>query len=101
MNFLNSIKQNLSQNFNKHLSILKNPKIFQNPQNLGLKHEMHEEWEIRSLSSEETLEKAWRNLKEKIGSEMRVFGRGIEKAIEREIERNEARITRGEYIEPQ
>ena len=35
------------------------------------------------------------------GVKIRVFGRGIEKAIEREIERNEAQITRGEYIEPQ
>ena len=55
---------------------------------------MDEEWEIRSLPSEETLEKAWRNLKEKIGSEMRVFGRWRDKAIEREIHRNEDRIAR-------
>ena len=56
---------------------------------------MHEEWEIRSLPNEETLEKAWRNLKEKIGSEMRVFGRWRDRAIEREIERNEVRIAWG------
>ena len=31
-----SFKQNPSQNFNKHSTILKNPKIFQKPQNLGL-----------------------------------------------------------------
>ena len=85
---LNSFKQNLSQNFNKHSSILKNPKIFQNPQNLGFKT-----WNAWSLPSEETLEKSWRNLKEKIGSEMRVFGRGRDRAIEREIERNEVQIT--------
>ena len=52
---------------------------------------MHEEWEIRSLPSEETLEKTWRNLKEKIGSEMKVFGRCGDRAIER----NEVRIARG------
>ena len=56
---------------------------------------MHKEWEIRSLLSEETLEKAWRNLKEMIGSEMRVFGRWRDRAIEREIKRNEVRIARG------
>ena len=33
---LNSIKQNPSQNFNNNSSILKNPKKFQKPQNLGL-----------------------------------------------------------------
>ena len=56
---------------------------------------MHKEWEIRSLPSEETLEKAWRNLKEKIGSEMRVFGRWRDRAIKREIKINEVQITRG------
>ena len=56
---------------------------------------MHEEWEIISLPSEETLEKAWRNLKEKIRSEMRVFGRWRDRAIEREIKRNKFRITWG------
>ena len=56
---------------------------------------MHKEWEIRSLLSEETLEKAWRNLKEKIGSEMRVFERWKDRDIEREIERNEILITWG------
>ena len=56
---------------------------------------MHEEWEIRSLLNEETLEKSWRNLKEKIGSEMRVFGRWTDRAIEGEIERNEVQIARG------
>ena len=55
---LNLFKQNPSQNFNKHSSILKNPNFFQNPQNQVSKHEMHEEREIRSLPSEENLEKA-------------------------------------------
>ena len=36
---------------------------------------MHEEWEIKSLPSEENLEKAWRNLKDQDWSEMRLFGR--------------------------
>ena len=45
---------------------------------------MHEEWEIRSLPSEENLEKAWRNLKDQDWSEMRLFGRENERAIERE-----------------
>ena len=47
---------------------------------------MHEEWEIRSLPSEENLEKAWRNLEDQDWSEMRVFGREKERAIERERE---------------
>ena len=34
---LNSFKQNPSQNFNNNSPILKNPKIFQKPQNLGFK----------------------------------------------------------------
>ena len=56
---------------------------------------MREEWEIRSLPSEETLEKAWRNIKEKIGSEIRVIGRWRDRAIEREIERNDVQIAWG------
>ena len=45
---------------------------------------MHEKWEIRSLPSEENLEKAWRNLEEQGWNEMRLFGREKERAIERE-----------------
>ena len=36
---------------------------------------MHKEWEIRSLPSDENLEKAWRNLEDQDCSEMRLFGR--------------------------
>ena len=39
---LNLIKQNPTQNFNNNSSILKNPKIFQKPQNLSLNA-----WKIR------------------------------------------------------
>ena len=37
MKFLRSNLQKLTQNFNNISSILKNPKIFQKPQNLGFK----------------------------------------------------------------
>ena len=47
---------------------------------------MHEIEEIRSLPSEENLEKAGRNLEDQDWSEMRHFGRKKERAIEREIE---------------
>ena len=53
---------------------------------------MHEEWEKRSLQSEENIEKAWRNLEDQDWSEMRLFGRENERAIEREIKRNEGWI---------
>ena len=53
---------------------------------------MHEKWEKRSLPSEENLEKAWRNLEDQDWSEMRLFGRENERAIEREIKRNEGWI---------
>ena len=52
--------------------------------------------EIRSLPSEENLEKAWRNLKNQDWSEMRLFGREKERAIEREIERNGVQIAQGD-----
>ena len=60
---LNSFKQNPSQNFNKHSLILKNPKIFQNPQNLGfknmkcMKNERIEAYQVKKLLKklEETL----------------------------------------------
>ena len=51
---------------------------------------------IRSLPSEENLEKAWRNLKKQDWSEMRLFGREKERAIEKEIEWNGVRIARGD-----
>ena len=41
------------------------------------------------------LKKAWRNLENQDWSEMRRFRREKERAIEREIERNEGQITRG------
>ena len=61
---------------------------------------MHEEWEIRSLPSEEKLEKAWRNLEEQDWSEMMLFGREKKRAIEKEIERNEGRIAWGSINRP-
>jgi len=61
---------------------------------------MHEIEEIRSLPSEEILEKSWRNLEEKIWSEMSVFGRWEDRGIEREIERNELQIARGTIYRP-
>ena len=50
---LNSFKQNPSQNFNNHSSILKNPKIFQQPQNLGFKTWNACKWEKKDIPSEE------------------------------------------------
>ena len=87
---LNSFKQkNPSQNFKKNSSTLKNPKNFQKLQNLGFKTWNACKWEIQSLPSEEKLVKARRNLKEEVWSEWERFGRWKDKAIEREIERNE------------
>ena len=50
---LNSFKQKPSQNFNKNSLILKSPKNFQKPQNLGFKTWNAWKWEKRSLPSEE------------------------------------------------
>ena len=44
-----SNKQHPTQKFHKNLKkFSKTPKISQNPKNLGLMHEIHEEWRIRS-----------------------------------------------------
>ena len=55
---LNSFKQNPSQNFNKYSLILKNPKIFQNPKNLGFKtwnacKGISIDWEVSRIYQEE------------------------------------------------
>ena len=59
---------------------------------------MHKCERIRSLPSEEKLEKAWRNLEEQLLEwDERVWERNqrsIEREIKREIERNEGRIAR-------
>ena len=56
---------------------------------------MHEEWEIRSLPREENLEKSWRNLWGlRLEWDEKVWERK-QRAIEREIEWNENRITWG------
>ena len=45
---------------------------------------MHEEWEIRSLPSEETLEKAWESLRKRVGvSEKGLGGEKMEVSRER------------------
>ena len=53
---LRSCKQNPSQNFNNNSSILKNPKIFQKPQNLGFREWNAWKWGIRDIPSEEKLD---------------------------------------------
>ena len=62
---------------------------------------MHEEWEIRSLLSEETLEKAWRTLRRRLGVRWECLGdEQIELLRERSREiRFESHEE--EYIEPQ
>ena len=56
---------------------------------------MHEYETIRSLPSEEKLEKAWRNLEEQLLEwDQRVWERD-QRSIEREIERNEFWIAQG------
>ena len=78
--------------------ILKNPKIFQKPENLGFKTWNACKWEIRNIPSEE---KTLKMLEKEVWSERKWFGRREDKAIEREIERNENQITQNLYIEVQ
>ena len=92
---LNSFKQKLIPKFQQKLI------NFEKPQNLGFKIWNACKWEIRSLSSEEKLEKAWRNLEEEVWSEWERVGRWKDEAIEKEIERNENRIAQNLYIEVQ
>ena len=61
---------------------------------------MHECERIRSLPSEENLEKAWRNLEEQILEWDEIVWERNQRSIEREIERNEGRITRGSLNRP-
>ena len=79
----------------------KTPKFFKNPKTEVSKHEMHEEWEIRSLSREENLEKAWKITEEEVWSERdSVWEMNRCGQIERD-RRNENRIAKNEYIDPQ
>ena len=84
--------------FQQKLNNLENPKIFQKPKILGFKTWHAWIWEIRSLPSEEKLEKTWRNLEEEDWSEWERIGKQKDRDIEREIDRNELQIARGEYI---
>ena len=56
---------------------------------------MHEYEKIRSLPSEEKLEKAWRNLEEQRLEWDEIVWERKQRSIEREIEQNEARIAQG------
>ena len=60
---------------------------------------MHEWERIKSLTSKEKLEKAWRILEEQVWSEMRVFWERKQRNIKREIEENDFRIVQRPYIE--
>ena len=99
---LNSCKEKPNPNFNKNSSILKNPKIFQKPQNLGFKTWNACKWEIRNIPSEE--KKTWESLKnawKEVWSERECFGRWKDGFVEREIEKSEREIALNLYIEGQ
>ena len=73
---LRSCKQNPSQNFNNNSSILKNPKIFQKPQNLGFKNmKMHVNERFEAYQVKKNLKKLEKSLGKTFGVRKIVFGR--------------------------
>ena len=95
---LNSFNQKPIPKFQQSLLNFEKPQNFSKTPKPRIQNiKMHEEWDIRSLPSEETLEKAWETLGKEVRSEWKRFGRWKDKGIEREreIERNEVRIARG------
>ena len=84
---LRSCKQNPSQNFNNNSSILKNPKIFQNPQNLGFKTWNACKWRrLEAYQVKENLKKLEKSLGKRFGVREMVFRRGTGADRSREIE---------------
>ena len=75
---LRSCKQNPSQIFNNNSSILKNPKSFQKPQNLGFKTWNAYKWRrIEAYKVKENLKKLEKSLGKRFGVRETVFGRWI------------------------
>ena len=73
---LNSFKWKPSQNFNNNSSILKNPKIFQKPQNLGFKTWNAWIWKrLDAYQVKKILKKLEETLRIKIGVRWDCFGR--------------------------
>ena len=72
---LRSCKQNPSQNFNNNSSILKNPKIFQKPQNLGFKTWNACKWmRLEAYQVKENLKKALESQGKRFGVSERGLG---------------------------
>ena len=75
MKFLRSNLQKLTQNFNKISLILKNPKIFQKPQNLGFKTLNACTWRrLNAYQVKENLKKAWVSKGKRFGMSKRGLG---------------------------
>ena len=62
---------------------------------------MHEEWEIRSLLSEETLEKAWRTLRRRLGVRWECLGDEQIELLRERLREIRFESHEEEYIEPQ
>ena len=79
---------------------MKNPKIFQKPQNLGFK--TWNAWRMRDKKLTKW-RKSWKSLKKPWGTRLEldeIVWERKERAIEREIERNECRIARWSLHRP-
>ena len=90
MKLKDHLNKNPSQNFNKHSTILKNLKIFQKSQNLGLNAWIMREKEI--IPSDLKQGKAENHVGLKVLGEKWVFGRWGDKSVKREIKKSEREI---------
>ena len=98
---LNSFKWKLIPKFQQYLINLEKPQNFSKTpkprfQNMKcMNNKRKEAYQVKKI-----LKKTWRNLEDQDWSEMRVFGREKDRAIEREIKRNEGQIARGSLNRP-
>ena len=87
----------LTQNFNNISSILKNPKIYQKPQNLSFKTWNACKWRrLEAYQVKKDLKKAWESQRKRFGVSERCLGDEKYEKM-REIDRSELRIARGVF----
>ena len=100
--FLSSFKHNPTQNCNNNSSILKNPKkISKTPEPRFQNMKCMKNERLEAYREKKILKKLEETLRNKIGVRWECLGKKNERAIEREIEENDRRVARGDYIGPQ
>ena len=93
MKFLRSNLQNPTQNFNKNLLNFEKSQKFSKtpkPRFQNMKWKRSEAYQVKKI-----LRKLEETLRKRFWSEMREFGKGRVRAIERETDKNERQIARG------